>query len=249
MLSGTLNFYTPTPPPPPPPPTQAAACIRANADNRKEFEAGGLVVNTMGWVEDLGYGALRCIVEAAQINTVIVMDNQLLQDKITDDFGSKGVVVHGFQRGGGVVERPKQYRKQQREERVAEYFKGVNTMLKPVKVCVPFSDLYLFTVGGAMAPDAPQNVPEFLQATLISPDPSLNLSVAAVSHAACREEIPHANVAGFVVILNVCPKKQKKIKENNEATKSEQSNKNSFHTRAYISSLPRRTLHTSPGRP
>ena len=160
-------------------------------------------MNTMGWVEDLGYSALKLIVDSVQIDFVIVMGNPTLEERMRAEC-APGTQVVGFARSEGVVERHRQYRKDQRNERIVEYFNGINAMLRPVKVVMPFSELYLFQVGTPAHTDAPSNLPPYHTPVAVLPDPGLNLSLAAVSHASCKEEIAHANVAGFVLILSVC---------------------------------------------
>eukprot|EP01063_Lacrimia_lanifica_P037933 TRINITY_DN7947_c0_g1_i1.p1 TRINITY_DN7947_c0_g1~~TRINITY_DN7947_c0_g1_i1.p1 ORF type:complete len:420 (+),score=154.20 TRINITY_DN7947_c0_g1_i1:49-1308(+) len=181
---------------------QIAACLKANAENRPTFQHGGVIVNTMGWIEDLGYEAIKMLVEALGIDTVVVMDNRQLEERIGGEFAGRVEVV-GFERPQRVVTRNSKYRRGQRGERVKEYFRGVHTPLHPVKVVVPFSAVSLYSVGEAGGGVHHPTIPPYLRLAPVAPDVSLDHTLAAVSHATIPEEIPHANVAGFVVILHV----------------------------------------------
>eukprot|EP01062_Namystynia_karyoxenos_P078283 TRINITY_DN8041_c0_g1_i1.p1 TRINITY_DN8041_c0_g1~~TRINITY_DN8041_c0_g1_i1.p1 ORF type:complete len:453 (+),score=164.03 TRINITY_DN8041_c0_g1_i1:97-1359(+) len=183
---------------------QSYACIRANQENRTSFAPGGIVINTMGWTTSFGYQAIKLIAAAFHVNVVVVMQDSTLAEELRGDLRQQGLEPQFVEmsRPDGVVVRQQGFRREQRGLRLREYFCGVKTKLVPARVVVPIDSVSLFKIGDA-GKQAQPGVPQYLSVSKQEPGPQHQLCVAAVSHAQTPDEIPHANVAGFVVILTV----------------------------------------------
>ncbi|KAJ9465046.1 Protein CLP1-like protein [Diplonema papillatum] len=182
---------------------QSAACIRANAENRPQFKVGGLVVNTMGWTNGLGLTALKLIIEAFDIDTILIAgDDHQLGEALQSRYGEQAQ-VRVLPKQTAAVSRPSNFRKQQRGERVADYFRGVRAPLHAVKMVIPMSEVLFYQVGVGKDQQTTSKVPDYLQIARVEPDTSHHLAIVAVSHASIPEEIPHANIAGIGVVLKV----------------------------------------------
>eukprot|EP01065_Artemidia_motanka_P034745 TRINITY_DN4249_c0_g3_i1.p1 TRINITY_DN4249_c0_g3~~TRINITY_DN4249_c0_g3_i1.p1 ORF type:complete len:444 (+),score=163.71 TRINITY_DN4249_c0_g3_i1:80-1333(+) len=180
--------------------TQTYACIKANQCNRVQFRPGGVVINTMGWTTSHGYSALKLIAAAFDVNVVVVMNEEKLAEELRADLSQGGISaqVVELRRPDGVTVRQQNYRREQRGLRVKEYFCGVKTRLAPARCVVSFDQVRLFRHSGrSRDPSAG------FAAVEQRPSAQHQLCVAAVSHAAAEEDVAHANVAGFVVILAV----------------------------------------------
>ena len=181
---------------------QTGACLKGNAQQRPQFLYGGIVVNTMGWVKDLGLTAIKMIIDALEIDTIISIGDSETSASLRNSL-QPGGEIFDIPRSTSTITRTSAYRKCARGERVGDYFRGVKTLLHPVKAVVSFSDIELVQVGSGFSSGQTTELPDFLKIKTVNPDTSQILCIAAVSHAAFPEEVPHANIAGFVVILNV----------------------------------------------
>lgn len=98
--------------------------------------AAGCLVNTMGWVDGLGYELLRHAIGALKVDVVLVLGQDRLHSVLTQECAGlprKPAVVK-LTKSDGVVLRPPEYRKQTRSKRFREYFYGVNNELSPISL-------------------------------------------------------------------------------------------------------------------
>ncbi|KAJ8419564.1 hypothetical protein Cgig2_017992 [Carnegiea gigantea] len=162
-----------------------------------ESRAAGMVINTMGWIEGVGYEEKLC---------------SMLRDVLKS---KPKVDVVKLQKSGGVVSRTPKYRQKSRGHRIREYFYGLANDLSPHSNVANFSDLSVYRIGGG--PQAPRSAlpigaepaadPTRVVAVNISQD-LLHL-VLAVSFAKEPEEIISSNVAGFIYITDVDVQRKK----------------------------------------
>jgi polyribonucleotide 5'-hydroxyl-kinase len=91
-----------------------------------QVRASGLVVNSMGWVSELGYELLRHTLGALRCGVVLVVGDERLYSQLSGELrkSDPGVQVLKLPRSGGVVVRPRELRAQARKVRVEEYFYG-----------------------------------------------------------------------------------------------------------------------------
>ena len=79
--------------------------------------ASGVVVNSMGWIEGLGYDLLLHSIQALKVDTVLVLGQERLYSMLRGLYAGKGVDVVKLARSGGAVARDKVYRSKARDSR------------------------------------------------------------------------------------------------------------------------------------
>ncbi|KAL3631306.1 Protein CLP1 [Castilleja foliolosa] len=175
-----------------------------------ESRAAGMVVNTMGWVEGIGYELLLHAIETLNATVVLVLGQEKLWNMLRDALKNKSNVdVVKLQKSGGVVPRNAKAREEARTFRIREYFYGLANDLLPHSITANFSDLCIYKVGGG--PQAPRSAlpagaePTAKPTRLIPVIVNRNLlhSVLAVSFAKEPDEILSSNVAGFIWITDI----------------------------------------------
>lgn len=175
-----------------------------------ESRAAGMVINTMGWIEGVGYELLLHAIDTFNANVVLVLGQEKLCSMLRDVLKNKTIVdVVKLQRSGGVVSRNAKFRQKARSYRIREYFYGLANDLSPHSNIANFSDLSIYRIGGG--PQAPRSAlpigaepaadPTRLVPVNINQD--LLHSVLAVSFAKEPEEIISSNVAGFIYITDI----------------------------------------------
>lgn len=175
-----------------------------------ESRAAGMVINTMGWIEGVGYELLLHAIDTFNANVVLVLGQEKLCSMLKDVLKSKhNVDVVKLQKSGGVVSRNAKVRQKARSYRIREYFYGLANDLSPHSNIANFSDLSVYRIGGG--PQAPRSAlpigaepaadPTRLVPVNISPD-LLHL-VLAVSFAKEADQIISSNVAGFIYITDI----------------------------------------------
>lgn len=79
--------------------------------------SSGVVVNSMGWIEGLGYDLLLHSIQALKVDTVLVLGQERLYSMLRGLYAGNGVDVVKLARSGGVVARDKVYRSKRRDSR------------------------------------------------------------------------------------------------------------------------------------
>lgn len=112
-------------------------------------------------------------------------------------------------KSGGVVTRPREYRKSSRDKRIQEYFYGVDDNLRVTTRTAFFSDMAVYRVGGAFRapasalPLGAEPAANPMRVVPVQWSRELVHSVLAVSHAQKAEDVVAANVAGFLWVTDV----------------------------------------------
>eukprot|EP01094_Clydonella_sp_ATCC50884_P022648 TRINITY_DN5253_c0_g1_i1.p1 TRINITY_DN5253_c0_g1~~TRINITY_DN5253_c0_g1_i1.p1 ORF type:complete len:423 (-),score=133.46 TRINITY_DN5253_c0_g1_i1:9-1277(-) len=171
-----------------------------------ELAASGMVINTCGWITDLGYDLLLAAIQSLKVDVVLVVDNERLYSDLVQ--AHKDIEVVKMQKSGGVVTRPREFRRETRDKRIREYFYGPREDLCPHQVVVPFSKLDIFKVGSSSkvkdyALPLGEAQADPFKLVRVTPSPSLVHSILSVSHAHTEEEALDANIAGFLYVTDV----------------------------------------------
>ncbi|KIY91354.1 Pre-mRNA cleavage complex II protein Clp1 [Monoraphidium neglectum] len=135
-----------------------ASVLDSRADTSPEVAAAGMVVNTLGWVDGLGYDLLLHVIASLRADVVVVLEqdrlyNQL-QSALAGRTGAMGrplqarVPVVKLPKSGGIVARSTQARKDARLGRIREYFYGAGGELQPHAQSVAAEQLQVFRIGG-----------------------------------------------------------------------------------------------------
>ncbi|KAI4347628.1 hypothetical protein L6164_008423 [Bauhinia variegata] len=189
---------------------ELAGMLERQFTGNAESQAAGMVINTMGWIEGVGYDLLLHAIHTLKANVVLVLGQEKLCSMLKDVLknGPKVDVVK-LQRSGGVVSRNAKVRQKSRSYRIREYFYGLVNDLSPHSNIANFSDLFVYRVGGG--PQAPRSAlpigaePAADPTRIVPVNISLDLhhSVLAVSFAKEPDEIISSNVAGFIYITDI----------------------------------------------
>ncbi|KAI8469168.1 MAG: Pre-mRNA cleavage complex II protein Clp1-domain-containing protein [Monoraphidium minutum] len=192
-----------------------ASVLERRAESSPEVAAAGMVVNTLGWVEGLGYDLLLHAVAALKADVVLVLEQDRLYNQLKSALaGARGAMGRELQvvklaKSGGIVARTQQARKDARLARVREYFYGRGDELEPHAQTVAAEQLQMFRIGGGFrAPSSalPLGATSRADPLKVAPAPAgpeLTHSLLAVSHAAAPDQIAASNVAGFVLLSNI----------------------------------------------
>ncbi|CAM0946097.1 unnamed protein product [Alopecurus aequalis] len=189
---------------------ELAQTLETQFSGNAESRAAGMVINTMGWVEGLGYELLLNAIETSKADVVLVLGQEKLWKMLKDAVRSKpNINVIKLHKSEGVVPRNSKYRQKTRSFRIKEYFYGIANDLAPHSNIVNFSDVSVYKIGsGHQAPRSalpigaePVADPTRLVAVNISTD--MVHTVLAVSYAKEPDEIISSNVAGFIHVTDV----------------------------------------------
>jgi polyribonucleotide 5'-hydroxyl-kinase len=185
--------------------------INQKFQKNEAARTSGLIINTCGWVDGLGYELLLHSINTLQADIVLVIDHERLYSDLTQNYkaSTPNVKVIKLAKSGGVVTRDPQYRRKSRTHRIKEYFYGVAGDLCPHSTVVDFKDIHVYKVGGG--PSAPSGaLPIGAQSTVdpvrlveVAVAPELGHSILGVSHATKPEELLNSNMAGFLYVSEV----------------------------------------------
>ncbi|KAJ9682641.1 hypothetical protein PVL29_018543 [Vitis rotundifolia] len=118
--------------------------------------AAGMVINTMGWIEGVGYELILHAIDTFNANVVLVTGQEKLCSMLKDVLKNKlNVDVVKLQKSGGVVSRGAKFRQKARSYRIREYFYGLANDLAPYSNVSNFSDLFVYRIGSG--PQAPRS--------------------------------------------------------------------------------------------
>nr|CAB3446112.1 unnamed protein product [Digitaria exilis] len=185
---------------------ELAKTLERQFSGNAESRAAGMVINTMGWVEGLGYELLLDAIETFKANVVLEKLWKMLKDAVQS---KPNIDVVKLQKSEGVVLRNSKYRQKSRSFRIKQYFYGIANDLAPHSNIVNFSDVSVYRIGGGhQAPRSalpigaePVADPTRLVAVNISTD--MIHTVLAISYAKEPDEIISSNVAGFIHVTDV----------------------------------------------
>ncbi|KAJ6421714.1 hypothetical protein OIU84_028991 [Salix udensis] len=189
---------------------ELAQILERQFTGNAESRASGMVINTMGWIEGVGYELILHAVDTFNANVVLVLGQEKLFSMLRDVLKSKpNVDVLKLQKSGGVVSRSSKFRQKSRSYRIREYFYGIANDLSPHSNIANFSDLFVYRIGGG--PQAPKSalpigadpVANPLRVAPVNIDRDLLHVVLAVSYAQEPDQIVSSNVAGFIYVTDI----------------------------------------------
>lgn len=189
---------------------ELAQILERQFTGNAESRASGMVINTMGWIEGVGYELLLHAIDTFNANVVLVLGQEKLFSMLRDVLKSKpNVDVLKLQKSGGVVSRSSKFRQKSRSYRIREYFYGIANDLSPHSNIANFSDFFVYRIGGG--PQAPRSalpigadpVANPLRVAPVNIDRDLLHVVLAVSYAQEPDQIVSSNIAGFIYITDI----------------------------------------------
>lgn len=189
---------------------ELAQMLERQFNGNAESRAAGMVINTMGWIEGVGYELLLHAIDTFKANVVLVLGQEKLFSMLRDVLKNRpNVDVVKLQKSGGVVSRNSKVRQKARSYRIREYFYGLTNDLSPHANVANFSDFLVYRIGGG--PQAPRSalpigadpVANPLRIVPVNVDQELLHLVLAVSYAKDADQIISSNVAGFIFVTDV----------------------------------------------
>ncbi|KAK6802679.1 hypothetical protein RDI58_000462 [Solanum bulbocastanum] len=161
---------------------ELAQTLEMQFSGNAESRASGMVINTMGWIEGVGYELLLHAIDTFNATVILVLGQEKLCSMLKDVLKNRpNVDVVKLQKSGGVVSRNAKVRQKARGYRIRgvwysyfsaypcnakrtfflslllpqEYFYGPSNDLSPHSNVVNFSDLFIYRIGGG--PQAPRS--------------------------------------------------------------------------------------------
>ncbi|URE12219.1 Pre-mRNA cleavage complex II protein Clp1 [Musa troglodytarum] len=135
---------------------ELAQTLERQFSGNAEARAAGMVINTMGWVEGLGYEFLLHAIDTFNCDVVLVLGQEKLCSMLKNVLKSKpNVDVVKLHKSGGVVLRNQKVRQKATSFRIREYFYGLANDVSPHSNIVNFSDISVYQIGGG--PQAPHS--------------------------------------------------------------------------------------------
>ncbi|KAK9272027.1 hypothetical protein L1049_002396 [Liquidambar formosana] len=174
-----------------------------------ESRAAGMVINTMGWIEGVGYKLLLHAIDSFKANVVLVLGQEKLCSMLRNVLKNRpSVDVVKLEKSGGVVLRNAKVRQKARSYRIKEYFYGLANDLKPHSNVSKFSDFVLYRIGGLQAsrsalPIGAKPAADHMRLVPVNINRDLLHLVLAVSFATEPDQIISSNVAGFIYITDI----------------------------------------------
>eukprot|EP00741_Cyanophora_paradoxa_P010655 tig00020537_g10298.t1 len=191
--------------------------LDARLEKDPVFNASGLIINTCGWVDGLGYQLLLFCANALAVDVLLVLGQERLYVELCGerDLARRQAHVVKLAKSGGVVTRDQGYRRKTRMDRIREYFYGPADDLCPAALILNFRDVSIFRIGGQPAaptsalPIGAESTNDPLRLTEVLPTPDLQHTILGVSHAPSADFLLSANLAGFVYVQHVDMERQK----------------------------------------
>eukprot|EP00560_Eucampia_antarctica_P000519 CAMPEP_0197834594 /NCGR_PEP_ID=MMETSP1437-20131217/22997_1 /TAXON_ID=49252 ORGANISM="Eucampia antarctica, Strain CCMP1452" /NCGR_SAMPLE_ID=MMETSP1437 /ASSEMBLY_ACC=CAM_ASM_001096 /LENGTH=483 /DNA_ID=CAMNT_0043439415 /DNA_START=48 /DNA_END=1499 /DNA_ORIENTATION=+ len=205
--------------------TRLGQNIDARLEKDVEARASGVIINTGGWIEDVGYKILLHAAHALSVNVVLVMGHDRLYSMLTSHYGKlstgdqkvKPPKVIKLPRSGGVVSRDASFRRTSRSLGIKKYFHGnllsspdgaVVNQYTPFLLEVPFSDLKLHklssvSLAASMLPVSAKQSTDPVQLLPIEMGPTLVHAILAVCHPQAVQEFEQSNQASDLYLSGI----------------------------------------------
>jgi len=84
--------------------------------------ASGIVINTCGWIEGLGYDLLLNCINSFTVDVVIVLGSSELYSSLIHDLDSSKCHIFTFPRSHAARRRSAHFRRESRMQRIRDYF-------------------------------------------------------------------------------------------------------------------------------
>eukprot|EP00607_Mallomonas_marina_P002237 CAMPEP_0182439140 /NCGR_PEP_ID=MMETSP1167-20130531/86253_1 /TAXON_ID=2988 /ORGANISM="Mallomonas Sp, Strain CCMP3275" /LENGTH=405 /DNA_ID=CAMNT_0024632771 /DNA_START=29 /DNA_END=1243 /DNA_ORIENTATION=- len=211
--------------------TILAERVAQRLEKDSDARAAGLVVNTCGWVTEMGYDLLLHVAAMFSVDVVLVMGDDRLHISLSTDL-KEAITVVKLPKSGGVVDRDSASRRRARKNKFSEYFyghrvpAGVPQLLSPCRTEIRLSSVRILRAGGvqlseAMLPIGLSSVQEPLRVTPVVPSQELVHSILSILHPPADEsavdslfsgtstaqdipqDILRGNSAGFLYIVEL----------------------------------------------
>lgn len=174
-----------------------------------EARAGGMIINTCGWVDGQGYELLLDSIDIFLPDFVLVIAHERLYSDLSTRVKSHGqnhIQIIKMAKSGGVVVRDPTYRRKTRMNKIREYFYGRVNDLHPHTTVLDFRDFTILRIGAASLapatalPIGAEPSADPIKIQTINPTNELLHSVLGVSYATTAAQALEANIAGYIYV-------------------------------------------------
>ena len=196
--------------------SSVAQVVRRRHEMDSASRAGGVLINTSGWVDGAGYELLLHQASAMNVDVIVVIGDDRLHSQLTAHAQLQPAPhphVVKLAKSGGVITRSQPSRQQARHGRLSEYFYGPRRELYPHSTELDFGVCKIFSLGVAPAPPISampigmKIVEDRIVAQQVSPAryPALLHSLLAIvlAESSTCDDLLRANAAGFVHVTKV----------------------------------------------
>lgn len=211
--------------------TRLGQNMDARLEKDVEARASGVIINTGGGIEDIGYKILLHAAHALSVNVILVMGHDRLYSMLTSHYNKlsssseqtnsnkKPPKVIKLPRSGGVVSRDASFRRTSRSLCIKKYFHGnllpsssldgaVVNQYTPCLTEIPFSDLKLFklssvSLAASMLPVSAKQSTDPVQLIPTEMGPTLVHAILAVCHPQAVQEFEQSRHASDLYLSGV----------------------------------------------
>lgn len=181
--------------------------IKARMKNANpNTRSSGVIIDTCGWVRGDGYSAVTLAACSFEIDTLFVLEEERVYLQLKKDMPNSVRVVY-VPKQHGVIDRDRNLRIRNRDNRVWEYFYGPRGNLNPCTIEVNFSDLHIYTVRppqGETNIDAETVTANDINVESVSFGRHLERCILGLSFAdKADENLMVTNIIGFVCVTEV----------------------------------------------
>ncbi|KAG1471845.1 hypothetical protein G6F56_001894 [Rhizopus delemar] len=199
--------------------TKLAEAVKSRMAVDEDCRTSGLIIDTSGLVDQVGYETIQHAVQAFSVNVVIVLGHERLYSDLHRILSSNAdLSIIKLSKSGGVVERDKQFKNMLQRTKVHEYFYGTpKCELSPYSMLINYGDINVWRVGDVIAPSSalPLGMEGSSNETQIVKVDSYEMclhSVMAILNAPPDEhenKLLESNVVGFIYISDINEEKRK----------------------------------------
>lgn len=168
--------------------------------------AGGLVINTCGWVEGQGYELLLDAINIFAPDFVVVISHERLFSDLSQSVKGQSTQIVKMARSGGVVVRDATYRRKTRMNKIREYFYGKQNELHPHTSVLDYREFTILRIGSASfapataLPIGAEPAADPIKIQTITPSTELLHCILGVSYADSPAKALESNIAGYVYV-------------------------------------------------
>ena len=197
--------------------------IKQRLSMQADTRASGVIINTCGWIDGLGFKLLTATMLTVEPDVVLVLGEERLHVELegflrTSSASSlkKKPELVKIPKSGGAMSRTAAVRRELRMDRYRQYFYGTAGDLQPINLDLHFNDLKIYRAEEI--PPAPASAlpvgmeatqQEALKVVPIKPSAALEDCIVAVLYATSEADILTANVAGFLRVVDVSLPKER----------------------------------------
>ncbi|CAO3627356.1 unnamed protein product [Cunninghamella blakesleeana] len=184
-----------------------------------ESRTSGIIIDSSGLIDNVGYELIQHAIEAFSVNVVVVLGHERLYSDMTKIYkNTENISIVKLIKSGGVVERDRQFKTQLQRAKIQEYFYGTpKCELSPYSMLVGFGDINVWRVGETFAPSSalPLGAEKQNSETDVVKVESYDMCLHSIMAILDADDSEHesnlleSSVVGFIYISDVNDEKKK----------------------------------------